>query len=478
MKHSQLLDQFREELVRLGQEVETSTAMGHFDINRICEDVFCGVFKALYGFENLRNMNQGDGRNYPGIDLADDEAGVAIQVTSDKSLEKVKDSLKTIIKHRLHKKYGRIIFYCLTRKQGSYSTTHIKKICEKKLTFDVSSDILDFTDLATRAATVGPQSLKKAVDVLRAYMLGSDVGLADEDFDPPKEPPETLSANLLGLSFPNTLWIAELLPEVLDGKRGRYQRKAVGEYVRSIEKSVPSDYEVSANKLITFRHLQDKENPFSFLVDEGTVEPFDPADYYSIDEDHDRIFKSLLRFCLQHKLHRHRVVWKFRERLFIFLPVKDDDNVRRIKWTARKKATRTVFWRKYNRKQSDKVLSTRHLGFAASFQAIDGDWYISITPEWFFSYGDDYSQSAYGDKLISGLKRMERNRSVFDQFRFLCAWLNEVDADDLFTEGSASSPQLTFGPIKELHLGRYLNEKLWEPLVAPDEDGEIRLDLA
>ena len=29
--------------------------MGHFDVNKICEDVFCGVFKELYGFENLRN---------------------------------------------------------------------------------------------------------------------------------------------------------------------------------------------------------------------------------------------------------------------------------------------------------------------------------------------------------------------------------------------------------------------------------------
>lgn len=36
-------------------------------------------------------------QNFPGIDLADDDAKVAIQVTSDKSLEKVKDSLKKII---------------------------------------------------------------------------------------------------------------------------------------------------------------------------------------------------------------------------------------------------------------------------------------------------------------------------------------------------------------------------------------------
>ena len=477
MKHVELLNQFREELARLSREVEASVAMGHFDVNKVCEDVFCNIFKELYGFENLRNLNEDGGQNYPGIDLADDEASVAIQVTSDKTLDKVKESLKTIIDHRLHAKYDRIIFYILTRKQGSYSATVVKEICEKKLTFDVSSDILDFTDLATRAATAEPQRLKRAFDVLRAYTLGCDVGLGDQDFDPPHEPQETLSANLLSIYFPDTLYIAELLPEVFDGKRILYQRKAVGEYVRSVNNSVPSDYEASANKLITFHDLQNSDNPFSFLVDEGTVEPFDPAEYYSIDGDHERVFKSLLRFCLQHKLYRHRVIWEFRERIFIFLPIRDHDNVRSVTWTGKKKSTRNVFNRKFNRNEPDKVLSTRHFGFAVSFETIEGYWYVSITPEWFFSYGDSYSRSFYGDKMISGLKRMEKNRSVFDQFRFLCAWLYDLDQDDLFDEDAASSPQLTFGQILDMRGGRYLNEDLWEPLVVPAEHEEIRLDL-
>ena len=278
MKHVELLNQFREDLARLSREVEASAAMGHFDINKICEDVFCGVFKGLYGFENLRNLNEDERQNYPGIDLADDEAGVAIQVTSDKTLEKIKDSLKAIIKHQFHEKYDRIIFYILTRKQRSYSSSSVEEICGKKLTFDVSSDILDFTDLATRAATAKPQALKRAVDILRGYMRVCDVGLADEDFDPPQERSEILAANLLSVYFPNTLYIADLLPEVFGDKKKRYQRRAVGEYIRSVEKSVPSDYEVRANKLITFHQLQDQDNPFSFLVDEGTVEPFDPAE--------------------------------------------------------------------------------------------------------------------------------------------------------------------------------------------------------
>lgn len=477
MKHSELLNQFREELAKLSLEVEASVAMGHFDTNKICEDLFCPIFRELYGFANLRNLNEALGPNHPGIDLADAEAGVAIQVTSDKTLEKVKNSLKIITKHRLHEKYRRIIFYILTRKQSSYSATSVKNICDGKLMFNVSSDILDFTDLASRAATAEPQRLKRAVEVLRTYMRGYKIGLAEEDFDPPQEPEETVSMNLLSVYFPSTLFIAELLPEVFDGKKKRNQRKAVGQYIRSLGKSVPSDYEVSANKLITFHNLNSSDNPFSFLVDEGTAEPFDPDDFYSIDEDHERVFKSLLRFCLQQKLYRHRVLWEHRERIFIFLPPEDSENIRKITWTGKKKATRTVFSRKFNRKQPDKLLSTRHFGFAVSFITVDGDWYVSITPEWYFSYGDDYQRSYYGYKLLSGLKRMEKNRTVFDQFRFLCAWLTDLDAEDLFREDAASSPQLTFGTILDMHGGRYLNEDLWEPLVLPPGDGEVELDL-
>ena len=447
--------------------------MGHLDINRICEDVFCGVFKELYGFKNLRNLNDEERQNYPGIDLADDEARVAIQVTSAKSLKKIKDSITTTIQHGLHEDYDRIIIYILTRKQRSYSQRSIAKVCDGNLSFDSSSDIVDFTDLASRAANIEPNKLKRAVDILGSYVRGCDVGLAEQDFDPPKEPPETLFANLVEVYFPRSLYIAELLPEVFNGRKKRNQRMAVGQYVRSVERSVPSDYEVQSNKLITFHNLEESDNAFAFLVDEGTVEPFDPSEYFSIDGDYERVFKSLLRFCLQQKLYRHRVLWDHRERIFKFLPLEDTDDVRKITWTGRKKATRTVFERKFNRNDPEKVLSMRHFAFAVTFQIVADTWYMSITPDWFFSYGEDYWRSAFGDKLISGLKRMEKNRSVFDQFRFLCSWLIELDSKDLFAEGAASSPQLTFGQILELNGSSYLNEDLWEPLVLAQKDDQV-----
>lgn len=150
-----------------------SVKAGHLDINTICEDVFCDLFKVLYDFRKLKNLNKDGQKNFPGIDLADDEAGVAIQVTSDKKTAKIKLSLTKAIHHNLHEKYSRFIFYILTRKQGRYSQDRINAACRGKIEFNVKTDILDRTDLYARADKVDQESLERAVDILRGYTTGS-----------------------------------------------------------------------------------------------------------------------------------------------------------------------------------------------------------------------------------------------------------------------------------------------------------------
>lgn len=473
MNHLELINKFREELTKLSVEVETSVSMGHFDINKICEDVFCNIFKEIYNFKNLRNLNEEEKKNFPGIDLADDVERVAIQVTSDKTLEKIKDTLEKIIVHKLNEKYNKIIIYILTRKQGSYSQDSINRICQGKIDFDVKSNILDVTDLATKAANLNPRVLKKVIDIFGAYTRGCSVGLAEQDFDPPKEASEILCANLLELYFPKTLYIAELSREIFDEQDRRIynKRRYIRDYmIKNLGRSVPSDFEVNGNSLITFYNLENKNNPFSFLIDEGTVEPFHPSDYYSIDVDHERVFKSLLRFCMQQKLYKHRVLWQHREEIFIFVPLNDSELVRKEAWKGLKKTTRTVFEKKFNKYKADKIFYVKHFAFYISFLTIHNEWYVSITPSWFFSYGEDYQRSKYSEKLLSGIKKIERNRSVFDQFRFLSSWLKDLDSDDLFSSDSGLLPQITFGDILKFDGGRCLNEDLWEPLVAQDED--------
>ena len=174
MNYNELINGFRVKLSRLVVEVETSVAMNLLDINKIYEDVVCGLMRELYDFKALRNLNSEEKVNYPGIDLADDEARVAIQVTSDKSLKKVKDTLCKFIKYRLTEKYDRIIIYCLTRRQQSYSKGKISAVCGEEISFDASSDILDYKDIAAKARKVAPEKLQAAFDHISTYMDGSD----------------------------------------------------------------------------------------------------------------------------------------------------------------------------------------------------------------------------------------------------------------------------------------------------------------
>jgi len=473
LKHVELINQFREEIAKLAHEVESSVAMGHFDLNKVCEDVICGLFRELFGFQGLRNLNSDEKANFPGIDLADDGCRVAIQVTSDKSLDKIKDTLTKAIRHRHYEKYDRFIVYLLTRKQSSYSADALRDTCAGIIRFDVQSDVLDLRDLSTAAAKADPHRLKAAVDLLVGYTRGHAVGLAESDFDPPEEPEEQLGANMVEVFFPAKLFIAEVIPEILEGKAGRKlrnHRKAIKDACRSSGRQIPSDFEATGGRLITFHDLEAPNSPFVNIIDKGTVEEFTPKEFYEIDEDHERVFKSLLRFILQQKLYRRGVMWQHYENKFIFLSGGKDPNKRSEDWTGLRASSRMVYERRFKRNKPDEVLSTKHFAFSVAFLRLEETWFVSLTPDWFFSYGDDYRRSFYGDKLLSGLKRMEKNRSVYDQFRFLASWLENIDRDDLFTGEAANPPSLSFGSPVILTGGRSLDEKRWEPLHVETEE--------
>lgn len=129
-----------------------------------------------------------------------------------------------------------------------------------------------------------------------------------------------------------------------------------------------------------------------------------------------------------------------------------------------------VFERKFKTAKNNEVLSTRHFAFSVDFLRVDDGWFVALTPDWFFSAGDDYRRSFYGDKLLSGLKRMEKNRSVYDQFRFLASWLEHIDREDLFFEETSNVPTISFASPLKLVGGRSLDEQLWEPLHDPADD--------
>jgi hypothetical protein len=133
------------------------------DQNIIAES-FCGdMLNIIYGY-NLVNLNLSQG-NYPGIDLGDQQLGVSVQVTSDKTSNKMKDAVERFITHGLDTKYKTLKVFVLGRKQGSYK---VKIDTKNKVQFDPNKDVIDFKDLIKNLQSLNVEKLKKLSDLMDA----------------------------------------------------------------------------------------------------------------------------------------------------------------------------------------------------------------------------------------------------------------------------------------------------------------------
>lgn len=471
MRQLDLQNEFRELIAQLRFQVESASAMGSYDTHKIAEFALCGPLRELYGWTALRNLDSEEA-NYPGVDLADDLARVAIQVTATADLAKIKHTIDVFINHELNRKYDRLIVLILSKKQGSYSQASIDASTNGRFAFSSSKDIWDYQDLCGTAASATPQQLQAVVNQLKAYMRGTPVGLADEDIDPPTDPPESLLANLIELYFPKKLYIAELSAALLErhGKKPPGQmRKTISEFNKDLRKPVPSGYVTHGRSMISFMDLTDSSSPFRHLIERGTSEKHRCADYIAIDSDRERVFKSLLRATLQQRLYLEHVRWEHEERQFIFLPREEDQNQRYIEWRGDKSATRAVFDRKYGKKDPSKILQQKHLSFTVQFIRLDGDWYMSITPSWFFSFGPGFRKSNFAFQNLSWIKRHETNQPVMNHFRFIATWLKSIDEETLFSADS-HAVLLSFGNIVTLSGAPSLDDSKWLPLPDPLED--------
>src|SRR5690606_25809502 len=103
------------------------------------------------------------------IDLADDEARIAIQVTATPDSEKVKETLRTFVGHGLHEKYDRLIIYILTEKQLTYSGSGFAEILDGKLVFNKDKDIWDFREFLSAANGLTFNSALRVEHILEGH---------------------------------------------------------------------------------------------------------------------------------------------------------------------------------------------------------------------------------------------------------------------------------------------------------------------
>ena len=101
--------------------VKLDNIAGYYNINILLEDVVAKLLNIIFDYE-LINANRIE-KNYPAIDLIDEDKRIAVQVTSDNGYDKIND---TFIKFKsskkdLPKKVDNVKFFKKNKK-------HLKKI--------------------------------------------------------------------------------------------------------------------------------------------------------------------------------------------------------------------------------------------------------------------------------------------------------------------------------------------------------------
>ena len=259
---------------------------------------------------------------------------------------------------------------------------------------------------------------------------------------------ELIYGNLLNISFPSTVYIADLnldRNEVIKNswntdKRLRKDASWYDVTVSAIhQKNIrfPHDWTCHGGKLITFHDLTDHNLPLADIIDIGTVTPLNCDEFYDQSEDALRVFKSLLRNCLKTKLYKMQIKWFKDEKLFAFMPVAKDAigrwKNREVTWERKHKATRTVVKCSYKKEEPTVLRNIWHLAFAANFYQFDNNWFMTVKPDWLVTYSD-FKVSWFASKYITAQKQREKNIHVFNHLNFILWYLQPDDMENLFIE--------------------------------------------
>jgi len=197
------------------------------------------------------------------------------------------------------------------------------------------------------------------------------------------------------------------------------------------------------------------------VIDTGAVEQFNTRDWaYSEDPKERRLFVKLLNTALKDDLEMQDVRYFRNQDVYAFLGWPDDPP-RKLKYSnLRVRSTVTVVAH-YERENKEGKISyyQRHAAFQGRFRYLGGKWYLEITPTYrFTSNGKD--QVWYHESLLSGIKRLEKNRSVLSQ---LLVWQAVLRAP---LTSAQSVRLLEFEPLISINFPSNVNE---ESLTALDE---------
>lgn len=152
--------------------IEMSNLVGYYDIDRELENIIAQLLNYIYGYK-LENANEIK-KNFPAVDIIDDENKLAIQVTADNSYEKINHTFEVYwsSSEKLYDKYQQVKFFMLKGKKNKYE---IQKIDNPTATFNVDSDIMDYRDLINDMQKLDANKLSEIAEYLESQFISTVV---------------------------------------------------------------------------------------------------------------------------------------------------------------------------------------------------------------------------------------------------------------------------------------------------------------
>lgn len=170
-----LMRKIKDNLSFYAKAIQTNTTSGRTDILIDAEEICCNLLNMAFGY-NLKLLNQVK-RNYPAIDMADDERGVAVQVTSSNTRTKVENTLVNFRKHDLDTHYHTLLIFILV----------LGPKFRQRDKFDIPPglelQIMTFSDFLHELEALSEEHLEKIAKYLDAE-IGADTPTVSADAIP------------------------------------------------------------------------------------------------------------------------------------------------------------------------------------------------------------------------------------------------------------------------------------------------------
>jgi hypothetical protein len=277
-------------------------------------------------------------------------------------------------------------------------------------------------------------------ETLRDVALPADSGVPRHGLTGP----ETLLTNLLPVeACGDSLWSAPTDCRTYAQANARYAE---------VEGPRASDYLLRDERLYSLRDPRTCELARICDAEQAVAEPVEAwADAGEVDLQ--RRFSDLLRRTLLQQL-KPRLRWQPERALFYFAAPMPLRRLSMVGPTGRKRDVVAVKWFK-GRDAKQRVSYVRHQAFRPRFVRWDGQWYLEIEPDWYFSWNGTLEDSRAEERLRFW-KGKERNNAVSGHVRFweqvLVGQVGSLSAD---------TPLLQLGSLRTERAPVGIDDRVW-----------------